>query len=164
MRDLVIKRVWDKMFEGTDQHLLFGSRTSLADLSSFHPNPVQIFRLWQVYLDNVNPIFKVTHTPTLQVRIIEAASNLTNIDPKLEALMFSIYCISIRSLDPEESRTMFGSTQEELLTQYQVGCQQALMNCNFLKMEDRECLTALFLYLVKIVQRQMFTINSFRSL
>lgn len=25
----------------------------------------QIFRLWQIYLDYVNPLLKVTHTPTL---------------------------------------------------------------------------------------------------
>lgn len=51
-----------------------------------------IFGLCQMYLDNVSPLLKIIRTPSLQGRIIEAASNVTNINPTLEALMFSIYC------------------------------------------------------------------------
>jgi len=148
MREVVVKRAWDKMYQENDHNLLFGSRTTTINLSTFHPEPVQIFRLWQIYLDNVNPVFKVTHTPSLQGRIIEAASSLTSVDRHLEALMFSIYCTAILSLAPDDCQNMFGSPQEELLSRYQFSCQQALMNCSFLRSEDRECLTALFLYLV----------------
>ncbi len=72
------------------------------DISALHPGPVEIFKLWQVYLDNVNPLLKVTHTPSIQGRIIEAASRITAINPVLEALMFSIYSTSILSLETEE--------------------------------------------------------------
>ena len=120
------------------------------ELSTLHPDPVQIFRLWQIYLDNVNPLLKVTHTPSLQGRVIEAASNVKTINPTLEALMFSIYCTSVLSLMVEDCQTMFGSSKEELLMRYQFGCQQALLNCGFLRSSDRECLTALYLYLVSL--------------
>ena len=110
--------------------------------------PVEIIRLWQIYLDNVNPLLKVTHTPTLQSRIIEAASNVSNIPKPLEALMFSIYCIAICSLDNITCETMFGLSKENLTIKYQFGCQQALMNSNFMRKGDRDTLTALFLYLV----------------
>ncbi|KAJ5823863.1 C6 zinc finger domain protein [Penicillium robsamsonii] len=61
-----------------------------VDLSASHPTQVQIFRLWQIYLDNVNPLLRVTHTPTLQTRIIDAASDIANINPTMEALMFGM--------------------------------------------------------------------------
>jgi len=109
-----------------------------------------IFRLWQIYLDNVNPLLKVTHTPTLQGRIIVAASNVASIKPTLAALMFSIYCVSILSLVECECRAMFGSPREHLLMRYQFGCEQALLNCGFLRSSDRGCLTALYLYLVSL--------------
>lgn len=149
MREFEIKKSWDRLF-GNNDHLLFGSRETTVDLSTLHPEPAQIFMLWQIYLDHVNPLLKVTHTPSLQRRIVEAASNTKNIDPPLEALMFGIYCMSTLSLAVDDFHTMFNSSREELLRKYQFGCQQALMNCGFLRSGDRDCLTALYLYLVSL--------------
>lgn len=115
-----------------------------------HPKPAHIFRLWQIYLDNVNPLLKITHTATLQARIVEAAGNTTSIDPVLEALMFSIYCISLLSMDDQTCLSVFGQSKEDLRKQYSFGCQQALSACAFLCSNDRDCLTALFLYLVSL--------------
>jgi hypothetical protein len=115
---------------------------------TLHPQPVQVFQLWQLYLDNVNPLLKVTHTPSLQGRIIEAAGNVLNIQPELEALMFSIYCTSISSISEDDCRAMFASPKSELLAGYQLGCQQALLNSRFLRCTNRDCLTALYLYMV----------------
>ena len=156
MRETVIKQAWDQSVKN-DDHLLFSSHRTNVDLSTLHPDPVQIFRLWQIYLDNVNPLLKVTHTPSLQGRVIEAASNVTNINPILEALMFSIYCMSILSLIVEDCQTIFGSSKEDLLMRYQFGCQQALLNCGFLRSSDRDCLTALYLYLVSLASGQVLS-------
>ncbi|KAJ5601109.1 hypothetical protein N7510_010643 [Penicillium lagena] len=142
-----VGKAWDQF--DTDDHILFSSRNTAVDLSILHPEPVHIFRLWQIYLDNVNPLLKVIHS-NLQQRIIEAASNILNISPALEALMFSIYCMATLSLTAEECATMCGSPKQNLLKRYQVGCQQALLKCGFLRSSDRECLTALFLYLVSV--------------
>ena len=140
-------KLWDELFENDDQ-LLFGSRKTAVELSTLHPGPVQIFKLWQIYLENVNPLLKVTHTPSLQGRIVDAVSNMTNISPTLEALMFSIYCTAILSLITDDVQVMFGSSKEDLLSRCQFGCRQALLNCGFLRCGDRDCLTALYLYLV----------------
>lgn len=134
-----------------DEHMLFGSRQSSVELHTLHPEPAHLFRLWQIYLEHVDPLLKVTHTPTLQASIVEAASNLKDISPSLEALMFSIYCMAVLSLSCEECESMFKTSKNELTTRYHFGCQQALLNCNFLRTGSRDCLTALFLYLVSIV-------------
>lgn len=150
MRHAVIKKAWNHMFQGkSNDHLLFGSPVGdVDDLSTSHPTHVQIFRLWQIYLGNVNPLLKVTHTPTLQTRLIDAASDIANVNPTMEALMFSIYCVSILSLTEDQCSALFGSPKKDLLAAYQSACQQALRNCCFLRSSDRECLTALYLYLV----------------
>lgn len=152
VRHVVIKKAWNHMFQGkTNDHFLFGSPIgNVGDLYTFHPTQVQIFRLWQIYLDNVNPLLKVTHTPTLQTRIIDAASDIANVNPTLEALMFSIYCVSILSLTEYQCSALFGSTKKDLLTAYQSACQQALRGCSILRSSDWESLTALYLYLVSI--------------
>lgn len=143
----MVRMSWDQCFEN-DDHLILGSRKASVDLATMHPEPVHIIRLWQLYLENVNPLFKVTHTPSLQGKIIEAATNIMSIEPHLEALMLSIYCIVVQSLPGEICQSTFGLSKAQLLTKYQFGCQQALLNCQFLRTDNRMCLTALFLFLV----------------
>lgn len=143
----VFKKAWDEVI-GNSDHLLFGWPQTAVAMYTLHPQPIQVFQLWQLYLDNVNPLLKVTHTPSLQGRIIEAAGNVLNIKSDLEALMFSIYCMAISSLSEDACLAMFASPKSELLAGYQLGCQQALGNSRFLRHSSRDCLTALFLYLV----------------
>ncbi|KAL4974675.1 hypothetical protein BDW66DRAFT_167631 [Aspergillus desertorum] len=144
----VVKKAWNRGFEPADP--LFGSQSSPVDLSSQHPEPPQIFRLWQIYLDNVDPLLKVTHTPTLQGRIVEAVVNLKGISPTLEALMFGIYCMAVLSLMPDDCEARLGSPRDEILSHYQRSCRQALINSGFLQSNDRECLTALLFYLMSV--------------
>ncbi|KAK6221126.1 hypothetical protein LQW54_001699 [Pestalotiopsis sp. IQ-011] len=147
----VIAKAWDRTFEGRgNDHLLFGSPESSVNLSTLHPQQAQIFRLWQVYLENVDPLLKITHAPTLQARIIDAACDTSSISPPLEALIFSIYAISTVSLDDEKCLELFGLAKMDLLSTYRFGCRQALQNCNVLRSSDRDSLTALFLYLLAV--------------
>ena len=143
-------KTWDDLFNGRfrTEHLLFCSRTTEVELSTLHPPQAQIFKLWQIYLENIDPLLKLTHTPTLQPRIIDAAGDTTKIEPNLEALMFAIYCMAVTSLDHEQCQTMFGVPRNDVLRSYQLGTREALINCGFLKSSNRECLTALHLYLV----------------
>ena len=145
---VVVKNAWDQTFL-SDSLLIFGSRHVPVNLSSIHPEPVHVFRMWQLYLDNVEPLVKVIHVPTFQARIIDAASNIQQVDPVLEALMFSIYAMAITSITADECLAMFGSPKSDLIARYQFGCQQALLNSNFLRTSDRECLVALFLFMVR---------------
>ena len=135
----------DELFDSNDP-LLFGTRKSNVNLFTLHPEQAQILKLWQVYLENVHPLLEVTHMPTLQARIIDSISDLKNITPTLEALMFSIYCVAVMSLTEEECQSL--GSKQDLMRNYQFACQQALLNCGVLRSSDRDCLTALHLYLV----------------
>ena len=147
-QEAVVKEVFDHEYGSNDHVFLFGARKVNVDLSTLHPSQVHIFRLWQVYLDNVNPLLKVTHTPTLQSRIIDAAGDVHNITPTMVALMFAIYCVAVISLQDEECQAIFGSSRWDLLKGYQFGCQQALLQCDVVRWASRDSLTALYLYLV----------------
>ncbi|KAL6699325.1 hypothetical protein J3F84DRAFT_360523 [Trichoderma pleuroticola] len=149
VRDNPVKNTWDLIYHENDQ-LLFGARQEPVDLSSLHPNAVQIFRLCHLYIENVNPLLQVVHAPSLQSRIIEAADNLSNIEPNFEALMFGIYSMAVVSLTNEDCIKLFGTTRSILLQQYHRGSQEALLNARFLRTDNRHCLTALFLHLLSI--------------
>lgn len=147
MGERMIKKAWEHS-NYRKEDLIFGTPVNDIDLSVFHPSPAHVFKLWQIYLDNVDPLLKVTHTPTLQPRIIDATGDLTNVSPTLNTLLFAIYCISIISLSDEDCWAMFTTSKEDLLSRYQFGCQQALLQASFLRTDDTELLTALNLYMV----------------
>lgn len=138
----------DRRHNKSGECLLFGQPDRNIDLSASYPGQAQIFRLWQIYLDNVNPLLKVTHIPTLQPRILDAVSNPESVNPSLQALMFSIYCLSVSSLTQDECFTHFQLSRIDLLAIYQPACRQALLNCSAWRSSEVDSLTALYFYLV----------------
>ena len=139
-------RAWEEM--QSDDSMLFGDCDVFVNRAILHPDQVQIFRLWQIYIDNVEPIAQLVHTPTMQKRLIDVSSNVADLDPNLEALMFGMYCMAVKSLSPEDCQSIFGVTKEYLGIRYQLGCQQALLAAKFHRTNSRECLTALYFYMV----------------
>ncbi|CAK7567953.1 MAG: hypothetical protein SEPTF4163_005931 [Sporothrix epigloea] len=150
----IAREMWTRQFGNTGSFFFRGPQqyATQASVTALHPAPAQIFRLWQTYLENVDPLLKVTHTPSLQSRIIDAVGrpSLENIDSTLEALMFSIYCVAVYSMTPSECQAAFGSSKQSLLATYQPACEQALLNSGFLRTSERDCLTAFLLYLISL--------------
>lgn len=120
-------------------------------ITHLHPSAIQIFQLWQVYLDNVNPILKICHAPSLQVRIVGAGTNLARIPGPLEALMFSMYLIAVRSMSDEEVQRTLGESKSAILDRYYQATQQALVNVGFMRSNDLMVLQAFLLCLVSIM-------------
>ncbi|KAK5109036.1 hypothetical protein LTR62_007584 [Meristemomyces frigidus] len=147
INEAMMKTTLDDIYPHDDP-LVFGERIADIDLAALHPGSTQIFKLWQIYQENVDPLLKVTHGPSMQARIVDAIGELSTIDSTLEALLFSIYCMAVISLDELACFAAFGASQADLLRGYQFGCQQALLKCGVFKSSDREGLTALFLYLI----------------
>lgn len=149
IRHQSVKRALAYLYEDDDDSRFnFGARSDI-DPVTLHPTQVDIIRIWQIYLDNVNPLLKVTHTPTLQTRIIEAAADLQSVSATMHALMFGIYCVAMLTISDEDCIAVFGTKCGDLLKKFQLGCRQALLRCNILRTNDRNCLTAFYLYLVR---------------
>jgi len=117
-------------------------------LTGLHPQPVQIFRLWQTFLDNVNPLSKVIHAPTVQHQILEASADLEKVSRGMEALMFAIYAASVNSMDSGECETMLGESKQIVLARFIKAAEQALIRASFLVSTDLVVLQALTLFLV----------------
>ncbi|KAH7035707.1 fungal-specific transcription factor domain-containing protein [Microdochium trichocladiopsis] len=141
-----INNAYDHMFQQRDD-FPFAIGAAHVNLTDQHPSAIQIFQLWQVYLNNVNPLLKLTHTPTLQVRIIEAGANLNKVSQSLEALMFSIYLMAISTMQDDEVYATFNEPKRALLGKYCRATQQALLNAEFMRQPDLTILQAFLLYL-----------------
>ena len=136
--------------DGHESSLLLSSGTR-KNLTEMHPNSLQIFRLWQTFLENVNPLTKILHAPTVQQQILEAMGELSNLGRELEALMFSIYCVALVSLQPGEVEKTLGESKKKLLSRFRRGAQAALNNATFLRTSNLMVLQAFILYLVSLL-------------
>ncbi len=143
---------YDSIVEDPSASLIFSSSPSATiSLAHLHPPPVQIFKLWQTFLDNVNPLTKIFHAPTIQLRILEASADLENIPKGLEALMFGIYATAVMSMGHSEWDVNFGEMGEArqiALTRYRKAAKLALSRAGLLRSSDMTILQAFVLYLV----------------
>jgi hypothetical protein len=135
-------------FSSDGSRLLFGSPTSSVGLRPLHPQPVQAFKLWQCYLDNINPLVKVFHAPTVQQVVTEANGNLDQVPRNVEALLFAIYCITLESLSDGECTAIMSEPKVAVRERFRSGAQHALINASFLKTSDLMVLQALTLFIV----------------
>ncbi|KAB5572516.1 fungal-specific transcription factor domain-containing protein [Coniochaeta sp. 2T2.1] len=146
-----IHHAFDAMFENGDA-FPFAVGGTQASVTNSHPAAIQIFQLWQIYINNVNPLLKISHVPTLQGQIIAASANPAKISKSLEALMFAIYFIAITSMKEEEVQNTFGEDRNILIGKYHTATQQALVNAGFMRSTELMVLQAYVLYLGSVRQ------------
>ncbi|KAK1752666.1 fungal-specific transcription factor domain-containing protein [Echria macrotheca] len=141
--------VQDK-YKGDHQSFILGYRSADVDLRPLHPLPSQIPYMWQVFQENVDPILKILHVPTMNNLIRDLRKNMDNLTPSTEALMFSIYYAAITSLDEDEVKNNFGHEKSFLLQQYRFALEQALAKANFILYPDLTLAQAFLMFLVLV--------------
>ncbi|KAM0246564.1 hypothetical protein ACHAP5_004688 [Fusarium lateritium] len=133
--------------------LLIPSDSTARSSEEFQPDPVHVFRLWQLFVDRVNPLTKIIHVPTVQPYTLEMATDINKIPLNYQALLFAIFTMATVSLTETECLQMLGTTREEALRRYTIGTKVALTKFNFLKNYDMVALQALLLYLLSLQNR-----------
>lgn len=92
----------------------------------------------------------------MQQLIIDASSNLDNVSPGMEALMFSIYLCAVMSLQDEECQKLLGRPVAIMIDHFSVSTQKALVNAGFLRSAELNTLHALVLFLVSLQLRKRY--------
>ena len=115
-----------------------------------HPPPERIHQLWQIFMENVDPLTKVVHVPTLRPAIQKAASNIGTIPRSFEALMFAIYSAAVMTLKEDECMQNFCEPRKSLLSRYISATEAALSRAKFMGTTNLVVLQALFLHLLSV--------------
>ncbi|KAI1350790.1 fungal-specific transcription factor domain-containing protein [Xylaria sp. FL0043] len=139
----------------TDSHIdhhgfIFGYSSSNVDLRSLHPLPSQVGFYWQVYMENVDPIIKLLHIPTMTKTIKALRSDMSTMTPGVEALMFSIYFAAITSMEHDEVVTNFGAEKQQLIARYRFATEQALAKASCVTSSELVVLQAFVLFLILV--------------
>ncbi|CAJ0542327.1 Ff.00g000220.m01.CDS01 [Fusarium sp. VM40] len=123
-----------------------------SNLSSQHPSPSQIPFYWQTFVENVHPLVKLLHIPTLSKTIRSIQGRVRSLGPPEEALIFAIYFAAVGSMALEEVWELLGQEKQTLINQYRCATEQALARANFMTSADLMTLQAFILYISSLRQ------------
>jgi hypothetical protein len=132
-----------------DFSFVLGSRRQF-DIRSLHPPPERIHQLWQIFTENVDPLTKVVHVPTIRPAIQNAANNIISIPRGFEALMFAIYSTAVMSLNEDECKVRFSESRKTLLSRYIIATKRALLRARFMETMSLIVLQAFVLHLLSV--------------
>lgn len=129
------------------QGFIFGFSSTALSLRRFHPPSEQTPVYWSIYKENIDPVMKVLHIPTMETTFFQATQDLDHVSKPLEALIFSIYYASVTSLSSNECWNVLGVDKEETLRQYHFAVEQAFSRANFLSTQEIFILQAMLIFL-----------------
>lgn len=124
--------------------------SSYSSLLDFHPTYETAMKLWKFYVDNVDPVVKAVHVPTMQKILQRAAAQPSAIPRPTEALLFAIYHFGILSLTEDECLKIFNETKKSLLARYETALRQALVNAQWLRSTNLAVVQAFVLFLLSV--------------
>ncbi|EXJ86279.1 hypothetical protein A1O1_06649 [Capronia coronata CBS 617.96] len=132
----------------THNAFIFGYSSAMLDLRELHPTPSQIFILWEVFKENVDPVVRISHRPTTRAILMNATTSLDRLSKPAEALLFSIYFGAVVSLSPEQCQQLLDESKESLIKKYRFATEQALARADFLNSSSLMCLQAFAFFLI----------------
>ena len=120
------------------------------NITLLHPPAETIHQLWRIFVEKVNPLFKIVHVPSLQPALEKAITNIEQIPRGFEALMFAIYSIAVLSLTKDECKEILGEPRASLRRRYVTATKAALSRAKFMSTTSIVVLQALLLHIFSI--------------
>ncbi|GAB1201522.1 hypothetical protein APSETT445_000097 [Aspergillus pseudonomiae] len=126
--------------------LLLNPQHGVSDVAELYPSRWEATQLWQVYLNNVNPLMRVVHIPTLLPKVYNAINAPNDVPADLSALLFAIYFAATTSLLSINEGDFLGGQKHAALQKYQRGLEVSLYNSSFLDSPTMTSLQAMAIY------------------
>lgn len=136
----------------TDMGLLGNDEMRAASYPTAHlwPTSAHVFRLWQIYIERVNPLSKVIHVPSLQPYLVEACVGMENIPQNIQGLLFAIFLMAIVAMREGETHEYLGMPRDQAFTRFSSGTRRTLQNQEFFCKNDLVIVQTLAVYTVGI--------------
>lgn len=117
-------------------------------LAILHPGHDEAIKLWDAYVQNVDPLCKVLHVPTMANLVRDISRKPDAASKGNECLLFAVYYFAVFSMTDVECLQDFHSTKSILASKYQNAVCQALINASWFKTTTMSVLQAYVLFLV----------------
>ncbi|KAF3763953.1 hypothetical protein M406DRAFT_227231, partial [Cryphonectria parasitica EP155] len=126
---------------------LFGYRSTAYSLKPYHPLLPQALDIYSAFAENVAPLLRFFHMPTLAELYRESISSTTPLERNTEALIFAIYYSGIMSMPPDQCMNLLGLSQPAALERYRFATEQAIARADLLNTQSIVLLQAVALFL-----------------
>ncbi|KAL6715349.1 hypothetical protein ACLMJK_007615 [Lecanora helva] len=129
---------------------LLGNVSMPTNLYNLHPSGSRMLELWQMFRENVDPLTKIVHAPSLQSAIQKAITDFGSITKGFEALLFAIYSVAVVSLKSNDCERRFGESRKSLLLRYRQATKAALSRAKFIGSANLTVLQAFFFHIISM--------------
>lgn len=129
----------------------------LSHPSAFHGESDHVIsktngmKLWQTFVQNIDPFVKVLHIPTAEVEVFTAINHPETVAKDTIALMHAVYFAAATSMEAEDVLKMLGMEQVTALAKFKTHFQKALAEADILENPTVTLLQAFAIYLVRIL-------------
>ncbi|RFU36297.1 hypothetical protein B7463_g94, partial [Scytalidium lignicola] len=127
--------------------ILLGSSDVTANPQAYQPSQWQALQLWQAFINNVDPVLKILHIPTVQGDIYRAINTTTNVPEDLKTLLFSVYFAATTSLSSTDAANLLGLPKASALENYKRGFEHSLHRSDIFEAPNMRTLQALVIYI-----------------
>nr|POF17844.1 bikaverin cluster transcription factor bik5 [Quercus suber] len=138
----------------TDSSLPFDSDAAILGLEpmpdslfTYHPLLSDSVKLLQIFKDNVVPVTKILHMPTVESMFWATVAAPESMSKDTEALLFAIYYCAVVSMTSSQCQDIFGVSREDLLQTHRFAVKNALARASLLKTENIVVLQAAVLFI-----------------
>lgn len=135
-----------------DHHhgFVFSHASSPEAVHSVHPSPHVVMEMWRIHEENVDPLIKLLHLPTVRQQLEAVKDSPGSASKGFEALMFSMYFTSVTSLSGEDCEAITGESRQSLLMRFRPATERALARANFMVTDEIVVLQALVLFMISL--------------
>ncbi|KAK5659741.1 hypothetical protein OQA88_952 [Cercophora sp. LCS_1] len=117
------------------------------NLARHHPTHAHAMAMWQVHAENVEPLLKILHIPSVATTVDAVSQRPQSVTRADECLLFAIYHFAVFSMTDQECIQKLGQPRTMLQQRFHLAARQALVNASFLKTTEMPVLQALVLFL-----------------
>ncbi len=145
---LVIHKFVDLMFpDDGARNLTFDDHCPGEAL--VHPDASLMFRLLHIYEQNIHPLVKILHIPTVRESLCDIAARSLDIAAHNHALFFSIYSLVIGTLPVHESKRLLNTSDPRSIAEnYRRNARTALCRASIWRSSLLTTLQAYMIYLL----------------
>ncbi|PKX90754.1 putative C6 transcription factor [Aspergillus novofumigatus IBT 16806] len=130
-------------------HTVFGAILgSTQSLANQHPSYEEATKLWNTYVQNVEPLCKVLHVPTVAKMVDTVSQQPAAASKSDNCLLFAIYYFAVFSMSDADCLLEFNQTRKHLMSRYRTAVCQALVSASWLKTTALPVLQAYSLFLI----------------
>ncbi|KAI0973607.1 transcription factor [Xylaria arbuscula] len=126
---------------------VLGYRAVASSLQHLHPPLHQAVTLYAAFTDNVAPLVRIFHMPTLTRLYWDSIASVESLDKNTETLLFAIHYSAVISLTPEACLSILGETRDSAVEKFRFAVEQAMARGNLLYTQNMTMLQAVVLFL-----------------